>query len=52
MSGHDIARLLDVEEVPELPDVTDAFTLEERHLRAKELIENDDIDEAWKVLMS
>ena len=52
LTGHDIAKLLDVEEVPPLPDTSDPLTLEDRHLRAKELIENDDIDEAWKVLMS
>jgi flavin reductase (DIM6/NTAB) family NADH-FMN oxidoreductase RutF len=51
LSGHDIAKLLDGEEVPQLPEITDQATLEDRHLRAKELIENDDIEEAWKVLM-
>ena len=52
LSGHDIAKLLDVEEVPSLSQTTDQSTLRDRHLRAKELIENDDIDEAWKTLMS
>jgi flavin reductase (DIM6/NTAB) family NADH-FMN oxidoreductase RutF len=52
LTGHDIAKLLDVEEVPLLHEATNQSTLEDRHLRAKELIENDDIDEAWKVLMS
>jgi flavin reductase (DIM6/NTAB) family NADH-FMN oxidoreductase RutF len=51
LSGHDIAKLLDVEEVPILPESTDQSTLKDRHLRAKELIENDDIDEAWKALI-
>ena len=52
LTGHDIAKLLDVEEVPQFPDLVNHTTIEERHMRAKELIENDDIDEAWKVLMS
>lgn len=51
LSGHDIAKLLDVEEVPIIPESTDQTTLKDRHERAKELIENDDIDEAWKVLL-
>ena len=52
LSGHDIARLLDVEEIPALAESTNEATLQDRHLRAKELIENDDIEEAWKILMS
>ena len=52
LTGHDIAKLLDVEEVPQLPTPSNPSTIEERHLRAKELIENDDIVEAWKILMS
>ncbi|MDP4236289.1 MAG: flavin reductase family protein, partial [Bacteroidota bacterium] len=52
LSGHDIAKLLDIESIPDLPYSTNQTTLQERHLRAKELIENDDIDEAWKILMS
>jgi flavin reductase (DIM6/NTAB) family NADH-FMN oxidoreductase RutF len=52
LTGHDIAKLLDVEEVPQFLKATDSSTIENRHLRAKELIENDDIDEAWKVLIS
>ena len=52
LTGHDIAKLLDVEEVPTFPNSTNQNTLEDRHLRAKELIENDDIEEAWKVLIS
>jgi flavin reductase (DIM6/NTAB) family NADH-FMN oxidoreductase RutF len=51
LTGHDIAKLLDVEEIPQLPESTDQSVLKDRHLRAKELIENDDIDEAWKLLM-
>jgi len=51
LSGHDIAKLLDAGEIPSLPKSTDASTLQDRHMRAKELIENDDIDEAWKVLI-
>jgi flavin reductase (DIM6/NTAB) family NADH-FMN oxidoreductase RutF len=52
LTGHDIAKLLDVDEVPKISGKKDLSTIEDRHLRAKELIENDDIDEAWKVLMS
>lgn len=52
LSGHDIARLLDVEEIPALAESTNEATLQDRHLRAKELIKNDDIEEAWKILMS
>ena len=51
LSGHDIAKLLDIEEVPLIPESTDQETLKDRHLRAKELIEYDDIDQAWKVLI-
>jgi flavin reductase (DIM6/NTAB) family NADH-FMN oxidoreductase RutF len=51
LSGHDIAKLLDVEEVPAMSETIDQTALKDRHLRAKELIENDDIDEAWKVLI-
>jgi flavin reductase (DIM6/NTAB) family NADH-FMN oxidoreductase RutF len=51
LSGNDIAKLLDVEEVPALPKSTNQATLKDRHLRAKELLEYDDIDEAWKALM-
>jgi flavin reductase (DIM6/NTAB) family NADH-FMN oxidoreductase RutF len=52
LTGHDIAKLLNVEEVPVLLRATNPSTIEERHIRAKELIENDDIDEAWKILIS
>ena len=52
LTGHDLAKLLSVEEVPPFPQHTDISTLRDRHLRAKELIEYDDLDEAWKVLMS
>ena len=51
LSGHDLAKLLDVEEVPLLLQPTDQSTLQERHQRAKELIEFDDIEEAWKILL-
>lgn len=52
LSGHDIAKLLDIEEIPPFPLATDQRSLKDRHERAKELIENDDIEEAWKILMS
>ena len=52
LTGHDLAKLLNVEEVPLFPSATDKSTLQDRHLRAKELIEYDDIDQAWKVLIS
>ena len=51
LTGHDIAKLLNVEEIPQFPESVNPTTLKDRHLRAKELIENDDIDEAWKVLI-
>lgn len=51
LSGHDIAKLLEIEEIPLFHLPTDQTTLKDRHERAKELIENDDIDEAWRVLM-
>ncbi len=52
LSGHDLAKLLEVDLVPQISPTTDPSTFEDRHLRAKELIENDDIHEAWKVLIS
>jgi len=51
LTGHDLAKLLNVEEVPSLLKPTDRSTLKERHQRAKELIEYDDIEEAWKILL-
>ena len=52
LTGHDIAKLLEVEEIPPFPVSLNPSEMQSRHLRAKELIENDDIDEAWKALMS
>ena len=50
LSGSDLAKLLDIEEIPLLanPPLT---LIEENHLHAKELIENGDIEAAWKILL-
>jgi flavin reductase (DIM6/NTAB) family NADH-FMN oxidoreductase RutF len=50
LSGSDIAKLLDIETLPALSSTPSLN--EEAHLRAKELIENDDIESAWNVLLS
>lgn len=52
LSGHDIAKLLTVEELPAFKQSFKPDTTQERHMRAKELIENEDLDEAWKVLLA
>jgi flavin reductase (DIM6/NTAB) family NADH-FMN oxidoreductase RutF len=52
LSGNDLARLLDVEALPTSSGGFDRASRSERHLRAKELIENDDIEAAWSVLLS
>ncbi|MBS1904813.1 MAG: flavin reductase family protein [Bacteroidetes bacterium] len=51
LSGNDLARLLDVETLPTFPPSFDPSSRAERHQRAKELIENDDIESAWNVLL-
>jgi len=50
LSGHDLARLLsyDFSTIEAEPSVE---SLENRHRRAKELIENDDLEAAWKILL-
>ncbi len=53
LTGNDLARLLEVDEIPSasiLPQSSE--TLENRHLRAKELIEHNDIEAAWNILLS
>ena len=53
LTGNDLARLLDVEEIPNTPMPSRSKeTLENRHLRAKELIEHNDIESAWNILLS
>lgn len=52
LSGSDLARLLSVESLPSQSGMSHPASLESKHLRAKELIENDDLDAAWKVLLS
>src|SRR5690606_15408414 len=53
LTGNDLAKLANVERVPE-PDNTQAFEggLEERHRAAQQLLEKNDIEGAWKVLLS
>ncbi|HYM20944.1 MAG TPA: flavin reductase family protein [Candidatus Kapabacteria bacterium] len=51
LSGSDLAKLLDVEELPDFEVANKYLSDKDKHLRAKELIENGDIDEAWKVLL-
>jgi flavin reductase (DIM6/NTAB) family NADH-FMN oxidoreductase RutF len=53
LSGHDIARLL-AADIPEEAHRAQpsSETRRERHERAKELIENGDLEAAWKVLLS
>lgn len=53
LSGNDLARLLEVDEIPNTPMTRQSNeTLENRHLRAKELIEHNDLDAAWNILLS
>ena len=53
LTGNDLARLLEVDEIPNLPITGQSReTLEDRHLRAKELIEHNDIEAAWNILLS
>lgn len=52
LSGHDLAKLLLSGLIPSFPTKLHPATIEDRHLRAKELIEHDDLDEAWKVLIA
>lgn len=52
LTGNDISRLLEAD-LPESLSVHqfDVESLQNRHERAKELIENGDIDSAWKALL-
>ena len=53
LSGNDLARLLEVDEIPNTPMTRQSNeTLENRHLRAKELIEHNDLNAAWNILLS
>lgn len=53
LTGNDLAKLLDVEEIPTIPITSiSKETRENRHLRAKELIEHNDIESAWNILLS
>jgi hypothetical protein len=51
LSGSDLAKLLDIEELPTFTGSSDTSLDKESQLRAKELIENGDIEAAWKVLI-
>lgn len=50
LSGHDLARLLAYDFTAIEPQTT-GESLENRHLRAKELIEHNDLEAAWKILL-
>lgn len=53
LTGNDLAKLANVERIPD-PDNTQAFEgeTEARHQRAQELLEMNDVEGAWKVLLS
>lgn len=53
LTGNDLAKLANVERLPD-PDDTEVFEggMEARHRRAQELLEQNDVDGAWKVLLS
>lgn len=53
LSGNDLARLLEVDTLPmiSITNAPEPSDREVRHLRAKELIDNDDIAAAWRVLV-
>jgi len=50
LTGSDLAKLLGFDHTSIVP-VAASGSLEERHLRAKELIEHGDVESAWKVLL-
>ncbi len=50
LSGNDLAMLANVERIPEKKE-SNALSLEERHRKAKELLVEERIEEAWQILL-
>ena len=53
LTGNDLAKLANVERIPD-PDFTEVFSGDQmaRHRRAQALLQQDDVEGAWKVLLS
>jgi hypothetical protein len=51
LTGSELARLLTYDFTTIEPQPSPE-SLENRHMRAKELIENDDLEAAWKILLA
>lgn len=54
LTGNDLAALASVEKIPELKELEsiELVLKDDRHAQAKELLENDEVLKAWKVLLN
>tara|TARA_B100000073_G_C23641309_1_gene536735 strand:+ start:60 stop:890 length:831 start_codon:yes stop_codon:yes gene_type:complete len=51
LSGSDLAILASVEKIPEKQELTKSISTKEKHILAKNLLEEGDVLEAWKILL-